>query len=142
MKAELRQAAGVLIVDQQRVLLVRHNYGLRRWSFPGGVVEAGETPAAAARREALEEIGVAVRLGGLQGRYRVHGLGRPDIDVHIFTASLISGDIRIADPAEIADLGWFHPAAPPNPLTTDARGVFEDMVHGRTGVKRAIERLL
>lgn len=138
----MNQAAGVLIIDRDRVLLVRHNYGLRRWSFPGGVVEAGETPAEAARREALEEIGVEVHLGDLQGRYRVHGLGRPDIEVHIFTASVISGNIRIADPAEIADLGWFHPSAAPNPLTTDARGVFEDLTNGRTGVKRALERLL
>ncbi len=32
------------------------------WEFPGGKVEAGEDSAAAARREALEEVGVRVRI--------------------------------------------------------------------------------
>ncbi|MCE9603558.1 MAG: (deoxy)nucleoside triphosphate pyrophosphohydrolase [Planctomycetia bacterium] len=33
------------------------------WEFPGGKVEAGESPAAAAERECLEETGVRVRVG-------------------------------------------------------------------------------
>ncbi|WP_130014355.1 NUDIX domain-containing protein [Serinicoccus sediminis] len=38
-----------------------------RWEFPGGKVEPGEDPAAAAVREAREELGVQVRLGGRVG---------------------------------------------------------------------------
>ncbi|AXH97630.1 (deoxy)nucleoside triphosphate pyrophosphohydrolase [Ornithinimicrobium avium] len=33
------------------------------WEFPGGKVEPGESPAQAAVRETLEELGVRVRLG-------------------------------------------------------------------------------
>jgi 8-oxo-dGTP diphosphatase len=56
----------VIIVEQDRVALIRrvrdgHTYYL----FPGGGVEDGETPEAAARREALEELGVEVELGPL-----------------------------------------------------------------------------
>lgn len=55
--------------DDGRVLLQQRDdsvppAGYGRWAFPGGRREPGETPEMTARREILEEIGVAV--GGLQ----------------------------------------------------------------------------
>ena len=50
-------AGGIVLDDQGRVLLVRHrNHG--RWLQPGGSIEPGEDPAAAALREIREETGV------------------------------------------------------------------------------------
>ena len=45
------------------VLLVRHSYR-PHWGLPGGLARRREEPADAARREAREEIGVAVELVG------------------------------------------------------------------------------
>ena len=56
--------ARVVLVEEGRVALIeRHRDGLHYFLFPGGGVEAGETTAEAAIREAWEELGVHVELG-------------------------------------------------------------------------------
>lgn len=47
-----------------RILLCRTGFK-SDWELPGGIVEPGEPPAAAARREIIEEIGVDVQVGRL-----------------------------------------------------------------------------
>ncbi len=51
-----------LVLMQQRPRASQHG-GL--WEFPGGKVEAGETPEAAAARELHEELGVEIAPGHL-----------------------------------------------------------------------------
>jgi ADP-ribose pyrophosphatase YjhB (NUDIX family) len=55
--------AGVLVVKENLVLMVRHERsGRYRWELPSGLVDAGETFEQAAERETLEETGVAVSI--------------------------------------------------------------------------------
>ncbi|MEU7894249.1 NUDIX hydrolase [Nonomuraea sp. NPDC049152] len=56
-QARKRVGADVLIRDEQeRILLVDPKYK-PDWDLPGGMAEANESPAAAARREIKEELG-------------------------------------------------------------------------------------
>ncbi|WP_115787251.1 NUDIX domain-containing protein [Arthrobacter silvisoli] len=60
-----RVAAGLVIRDRQdRVLAVKPNYK-DGWLLPGGTVDAGEAPRAAARREGREELGLDIIPGAL-----------------------------------------------------------------------------
>jgi 8-oxo-dGTP diphosphatase len=72
------------------------------WEFPGGKLEPGETPAAAAERECLEETGLRVRAGAaypLVEQQCTHGLLR----LHFFACALI-------DAPSLASQSW--PAVP------------------------------
>jgi 8-oxo-dGTP diphosphatase len=62
----VRVRAAVVIVENGRVALIeRVRDGRTYFVFPGGGVEAGESPQQAAVREAHEELGVSVELGDL-----------------------------------------------------------------------------
>ncbi len=49
--------------EDGRLLLVRHVYR-QRWGVPGGLLDKGEEAADGARREVLEEVGLAIDLVG------------------------------------------------------------------------------
>jgi len=64
------RCVGAVIHDHDgRLLLVRRatDPGRGRWSLPGGRVEPGESDATALRRELVEEVGLAARVGELVG---------------------------------------------------------------------------
>jgi 8-oxo-dGTP diphosphatase len=59
----MRIRAGVVLIEDGKVALIeRHRAGLDYFVFPGGGVDAGETSEQAAVREAMEELGVEVRI--------------------------------------------------------------------------------
>jgi mutator protein MutT len=98
-------AAGVLVRDG-RVLL-----GLRRadratypgvWDLPGGHVEPGESPPAAARRELREELGIEAELGAA---WRVLTDGADELSVWLVRAW--TGEVRNVADHEHERLGWF-----------------------------------
>jgi len=57
------------LVSTSGIVLVRRRFTPLGWALPGGFVDIGETVAAAARREALEETGLEVEITELLGVY-------------------------------------------------------------------------
>lgn len=77
-------AAAVLCRDAHGRLLCVHDAFKQRWTIPGGVVDADESPDDAARREAAEEAGADVALGALLG---VFGAPWPDRLTFVYAAT-------------------------------------------------------
>ena len=104
----VRNALGaeVLIVEDDRALLVRRAQEPWRgsWELPGGFVEVGEHPAAAARREIAEELGVVVRLTGILGFYMDPRLDEV-VEVVTFCGE-VDGELEL-DAGEVSEARWF-----------------------------------
>ena len=64
-------AAAIPFDADGNLILLRRGFdpGKGRWTFPGGFIDLGESVEAAARREAHEELRIALELGPLVGVY-------------------------------------------------------------------------
>ncbi|MFE4867688.1 NUDIX hydrolase [Streptomyces sp. NPDC056682] len=94
-----------IIARDGAVLMIRRRQkeGELLWAFPGGAVEAGETPEQAAVREVAEEVGLEVESREVLGR-RVHPKTGREM---VYTAcTAIDGEPTVLDEEEIAEVVW------------------------------------
>lgn len=96
-----------IIVQDGRVLMAkrREREGKLLWAFPGGGIEAGESPEEAAVREVSEEVGLEVQAVQVLGD-RVH----PQSGVHMtyVACTVISGEASVVDDEELAEVLWLE----------------------------------
>ena len=63
-----------------------------KWEFPGGKVDAGETPEAALARELEEELAISARVGAEIARYEFQYLGKNPILLIFYRVPGFSGE--------------------------------------------------
>ena len=108
---------GVVFVRDGRVFLAKRQgaHGEDTWASAGGHLETGETLEDCARREALEELGLAV--GGL--RYlclsNIIAYGKHYVDIE-FLGDIGGQEPTLVEPEGFSESGWFPLDNLPQPL--------------------------
>ena len=109
-----RYALNLMLDAEQRLLLLkrspRANLGPGQWGLPAGKIEVGETPAAAAEREMIEEIGAGhiIELTRYVGPIRDTYYGGR-FEIHLYQLRWFEGIVVLND--EHTDYAWVNKEA-------------------------------
>lgn len=95
--------ANCVIIDDGRLMLVRHSYR-EHWGLPGGLVGRGEDPSVAAVRETSEEIGLDVVVRGQPAVVVRTELQQIDF---VFDVQVVGPPVASPRSAEILEARWF-----------------------------------
>jgi 8-oxo-dGTP diphosphatase len=104
----LKKVVAAVMEKDSRVLIARRKKGIKSgglWEFPGGRLEAGETPEKGLEREIAEELGVAIKVKEF---LRSVTYRRPALSIKLlaYRASLVEGEFSLTDHDEIR---WVPP---------------------------------
>ncbi len=129
----VKLGAQVAIIDSGKVLLIKRE-DFEVWGLPGGDIEAYETAAQAAIREAHEETGLVIALTGLIGLYVMPAMASLGLDTHIalFSARVMEGQLK-PQTHETLDARFFHPDELPDDLLWHHRSRILDAVNSVGG---------
>ncbi|MDO4356830.1 MAG: (deoxy)nucleoside triphosphate pyrophosphohydrolase [Clostridia bacterium] len=95
MSISVTPVAAAVVRRDERFLLTQRLPGKpleNQWEFPGGKLEAGESPEAALRRELREELGIETRAGAVLDA-RLNG----NYLVLFYECEHVSGEIRLRE---------------------------------------------
>jgi len=94
----LRNRGSVILLENNKVVLIKRNRnGQVYYVFPGGGIEKGETPEIAAKREALEELGVQINVNDCFEIVEYNGTQ------YFFLADIVAGKIGTGVGEEFTD---------------------------------------
>jgi 8-oxo-dGTP pyrophosphatase MutT (NUDIX family) len=105
-------ATGVLVWDENGRLLMVKTHNRPTLILPGGLVEAGESPAVAGQREVWEEVGLNVSVGRLLAVHHLEAEGeKPSSVQFVFDSEpLVGSPVLTLQKEEIAAAHWLEPA--------------------------------
>lgn len=110
------QVTCAIIEDRDKILCAQRSEHMKlplKWEFPGGKIEAGESPQACLIREIQEELAVDIEiLEALPAN--IHSYGTKSIELLPFRCRIVTGtiqykehkEIRWLKPQELPQLDW------------------------------------
>lgn len=114
-KVKAIEVVAAIIKDGDKVFATQRGYGPWKdwWEFPGGKIEAGETPQAALVREIREELDIPVTVGDLLARVE-YDYPEFHLSMACFACRIVSGapvlreheSARWLLPAELDSVQW------------------------------------
>lgn len=105
----LKIGAGVILIEENNVLLVRGSHGYRLWTQPRGFWEEGETTKDTAVRECLEETGLRIRIKDIIAAIdlRVHRGDKVEQELFLSYSGEIVDRRAMGPGSEIEEIRWF-----------------------------------
>ena len=99
-----------MIIEDNKVLLTQYSAPYNKdvdgkWSFPGGVIEFGESPDLAAVRETFEEVGLEIEILGKTPIVKTIK-SNPQLVLLFYLSKRITGTPKICSD-EVKSLAWF-----------------------------------
>jgi 8-oxo-dGTP pyrophosphatase MutT (NUDIX family) len=113
----------VLIEYEGKYLFIRHGYGSRRWTLPGGGIRRHESPEGAAQREVWEEVRLDLNVLRSLGTF-VTDIEYKHDTVHCFLANTLR-DKPILHKGEVVAYGWFPKDDLPKDISVSAQKTLE-----------------
>lgn len=97
-KMKQLKVVAAIIVDHGRIFATQRGYGEFKdgWEFPGGKIEAGETPEEALVREIKEELDTEIKVGKLLDTVE-YDYPTFHLSMDCFVCSVKSGDLVLKE---------------------------------------------
>lgn len=122
-----------MFVRRGRVFLARRRgaHGEDTWGSAGGHLEFGETLEECARREAMEELGVAVGELRVLCLSNIVAYGRHYVDVEFLGEIGEQEPVPTAEDGSFGEYGWYPLTDLPQPLFEPMRLAIESLLTGQ-----------